>query len=255
MKETITIPELIEKYNVALESALKMNYLVRDSSLQEKESNNLKSLKNLIKGVKYQVIEHGDEKLANQLFHLQSALNSVSSLLQMWIAIKKEEYTAAWCLLIDAHEYLDLAMKAMQGNEGHWGLDVYQQKLKTIEEVCFPGFPLFNSWGAKTKGGKCTICKECYETCEHLEGLIYTGRLCVIVGYEVLEADHSSLVTNPRDRRCIINKISSNDGVMRDYITWRLTDEPVPAVAEAAADSDPMYMKCTLFVNQMIEWD
>ncbi len=253
MKKTITISELFEKYNKALESALKMNYLVRDTSLQEEESNNLKSLKNLIKSVKYQVIEHGDEKLANRLFHLQNVLNSVSSLLQMWVVIKKEEYTAAWGLLIDAHEYLDLALKAIQGDEGFWGLDVYQQKLKTIEEVCFPGFPLYNSWGAKTKGGKCTICKEYYESCDHLEGLIYAGRLCTIVGYEALEPDHSALVTNPRDRRCIINKISTSEGFMRDYITWKLTDEPVPSVEEAG--SDPMIMNCTLFVNHMIEWD
>jgi len=254
VSKTITIEQLIDDYNEALKSAFKMNYLVRDSVLQEEESNKLLALKKLIKSVKYQVIEHGDEKLANRLFHLQSNLNSVASLLQMWVSLKKQEYALAWSFLIDAHEYLELAIKSTKGDECHWGLEEYKARLNQIEEVCFPGFPLYNSWGVKTKGGKCSICKAYYGDCEHIEGLVYAGRLCIISGFEALEADHSSLVKNPRDRRCIINKISSSEGVMRDYITWKLTDEPIPAVAEAEG-TDPMYMNGTMFVNKTIEWD
>ncbi len=113
---------------------------------------------------------------------------------------------------------------------------------------------MYNSWGAKLKGGKCSICGAYYDKCEHIDGLIYFGRLCTIIGFESLEADHSSLVDNPRDRRCIINKISTDEGFMRDYITWKITDEPV-SQAEGATQGEGRYLRCTLFVNKTIEWD
>lgn len=242
----VTIKELVENYNKLLKESLSYNYLVRDTDLQKEQIAILTDFKNRIKYVKYQLIEQNDEEYANLFFHFQCVLNSLIANFQLWIAIKEASYKVAWDRLIDAQEYLDVAFR-IDGD--HYGLDDLYNNLVNIEKLIFPGYPLYNSGGFIEKGGSCSICNEPFNQCEHLEGFIYMGKLCRKVNCEFIEFNHSALVKNPHDRRCIIEWISTDDWKKRDYITWKKLDEDVES------EGGGMTMGGVLFNMNVLDFD
>lgn len=215
-----TIIQLVEEYNAAVAEASKFSYLVRDTKIQQEQINNLTKLKTRIKGFKYGAIEAGCETSANTLFHLQCGLNAQISFLNMWILLKKDDYYSAWDSLIDAEEYISIAMRA---SDQGFGLIELLDHLRCAENVIFPGYRIYNSWGAIIKGGLCTVCSEPLSICKHIEGKVYWGRLCVRVRPDIVTLDHVALVEEPKDRRCVITELTSDDGWFRDYMTWRKT--------------------------------
>lgn len=220
--EKATIPQLAEEYTTAVREAEKFGYLVRDAALQQEQVDILIRLKNRIKAFKYGAIKAGDERSANILFHLQCGLNAQISFLTMWILLKKEDYYAAWDTLIDAEEYISMAMRAADGG---FGLEEFMNRLRRVEDAVFPGYRVYSSWGATIKGGKCSICKKPFSDCNHIEGFVYWGQLCVRVKWETVEVNHIAMVEEPRDRRCIITELTTDDGWSRDYMTWRKIKE------------------------------
>ncbi len=220
----MTFVDIANKYNSTIDEALKFNYLVRDSELQLEQREKLLLLKDEIKGYKYQAIERKDEFSANTFFHFQCVLNSLASILKMWVELKGQKYKEAWDLLIDAQEYLLVALR-IEGN--HYGIEDLQTLYENIEKIIYPGWPLYNSVGYLEKGGECSICGKQYGDCEHLEGIIYMGRLCRRINAEPITMDHIAMVESPSDKRCIIQWITTEDGRKRDYITWKLTDEKI----------------------------
>jgi len=218
--EKATIPQLAEEYTAATAKAAKFSFLVRDTELQQEQVDTLLNLKNRIKSFKYGAIKAGDEEAANTLYHFQCGLNSHISFLTMWILLKKSDYYDAWDALIDAEEYISMAMRA---DDGGIGLEAFLDRLRQCEEVIFPGYRVYNSWGAVIRGGQCTVCGESFNQCAHVEGRVYWGRLCVRVQFEVIKLDHTALVDEPADRRCVIQELTTDDGWYRDYMTWRKT--------------------------------
>lgn len=221
---TDEITEIIGEYNIVIKEFLSLNYLLRDSNLQEIHIGNLEKFKEIIKFRKHQFIEQKNEFFANMFFHFQCVLNAIRSNLELWILIKDQKYYEAWVKLVDAQEYLEVALR-IDGD--HYGINDLFDVLQQIERLIFPGWPLYNSCGFIERGGKCSICNEKFGNCEHLEGIVYMGRLCQRINREFVRFDHSALVKNPYDRRCIIQWISTDDGKKRDYITWGVTDEDV----------------------------
>ena len=59
--------------------------------------------------------------------------------------------------------------------------------------------------------------------CDHVENEIYMGQLCRRIDREIVRTDHFSLVENPRDRRCVITKMSDDDGNEIDCYTLEKT--------------------------------
>lgn len=215
-----TIPQLAKEYTVATAEMAKFGCLVRDSELQQEQIDKLLNLKKRIKGFKYGAIEAGDEPAANILFHIQCGLNAHISFLQMWILLKKGDYYAAWDALIDAEEYISIAIRA--ANEGV-GIDDFLNRLKSVEDVVFPGYRVYNSCGFVIRGGQCSVCSKPFCECEHIEGIVYWGRLCIRVKPEIVRTDHIAMVEEPRDRRCVIMELTTGDGWYRDYMTWQKT--------------------------------
>ncbi len=211
------MPQLIAEYTETLKETTRYLTFVRAIELQKAEIDRLTKFKQRIRAFKYGAIQAEDEKAANALFHMQCVLNAHISVLTLWTHLKAGENQKAWGSLIDAEEYLSVALRA---DEQGTGVEKMMQFLRQVETVIFPGFPIYNSIGAVIRGGVCTACGEEFHTCGHVEGRVYWGKLCVRVNYEVLEVDHSAIVKQPRDRRCIVTEITSSDGIRRDYITW-----------------------------------
>lgn len=245
-KETATLPELAREYVAAVEGAARYLPYIRDAELQQTEIERLTTVKNRIRRFKNGAVQAGDEAGANTLFHMQSMLNAHVAVLQMWLHLKKGENEQAWSAMIDGEDYVAIALKADE--KSGTGIDTFQQFLRDVERVIFPGFHIYNSIGAVIRGGVCTVCDQPFHTCDHIEKKVYWGRFCVRVHFEVVEADHAAIVPDPKDRRCIIKEYTGDDGIRRDYITWKpITKDGKPVESEIGM------MSCVLFNMHLVE--
>lgn len=252
----INFEEVTNRYTELLNESEKFNYIVRDSDIQKDMVSKLSALKEEIKGYKDIVIKiKKDEFLANQLFHLQCVLNAKIENLELWLNLKSGNLQEAWSNIVNAQTYVTYALK-IEGK--YWGISEYRDRLETIEKVIFPGFPLYNSWGMIQSGGTCSICEEKLRDCEHLEGKIYWGKVCLRQNAKPIRVDHSALVEVPKDRRCIITGFRENDKQFRDYITWKLED--IKPDDPSWQDSNPgtpdqkhLFVRSVLFVNKALD--
>lgn len=215
---------IIEQYNNILSEALPYNYLVRETELQQAKINELQEFKESIKQFKNHFRDESDELNANTFFHFQCVLNSLISNLSLWILIKKADYRDAWNKLIDAQEYIEIAMR-IDGE--FFGVVEFYNHLKKMEGLIFPDWPVYMSIGLIDTGGKCSICNREYNTCDHLDGYVYMGTLCQRIERKIIKIDHCAVVENPYDRRCIVDWISTDDGKKRDYVTLKISDEEI----------------------------
>lgn len=225
MENKITIDKVVENYNELVQRAIDFAYIVRDTDLQKTVIDELISQIRYMRGYKIQAKERGDEEAANSFFHMQCMLNSIQSYLKMLLEIKRKKYHNAWNLLIDAQEYSSYAIRVGAGSHG---VDNYQSMLIDAEKVLFPNFTVYQSAGFIMRGGKCSICGEKLEFCDHIEENIYFGRVCKRIEISDVDIDHFALVKNPEDKRCIPTEFEFEDGKVFDYMTrrfLRLTSE------------------------------
>ncbi|WP_096739473.1 hypothetical protein [Pseudoalteromonas atlantica] len=221
--EKISFEDIKENYDNFIDSCAKFSFFTRSIEKQKEKSSECTQQINLIKSYKYQAIERNAEDQANHFFHMQCMMNAMKSTLDMWIKIKEDEFEKAWCLLIDAQEYVEVALKVAD----YEGIRNLESKLASIEHSIFPDWALYNSPGHTETIGKCSICHKNFAVCDHIENQIYLGKLCQRVDREIIEANHVALVKNPKDRRCIITKITDDDGKTLDYFTWNESDKQI----------------------------
>lgn len=221
----LSFPELAERYNQLQGEALKLDFVVRDSGMQEEKIAELQAFRDILRAKKDAAVVVGDEWLANTLFLFQCMINALRSSLTLWLKIKAGRPEEAWGALVDAQEYTAVALRVPV--QGAAAMNDYAQLLLRVEAVVFPGWPMFVSPGIIEEGsGDCSICGRAYDSCDdHVEGLVYAGRLCDRLNRKIKATDHAAFVPSPHDKRCIIRYMSTPDGRKRDYITWKVLDE------------------------------
>ena len=244
--DTATLAQLTNEFVKAINESARVAFFVRDAKLQAKQIEILLALKKRIKTFKYGAIDAGDEAGTNKLFQFQCRLNAEVSFLRMWTDLKKSKPYVAWDDIIDAQEYVSIAIRAANDDIG---LDGFMNHLKSAETVLFPGYARYNSVSAFIRGGTCSVCRKPFGECQHVEGLVYWGRLCVRIHPEIVAVDHVALVEEPRDRRCVITEVETKDGYCRDYMTWRITEK-----AEKHTNCVARF-KSILFSNKLLEID
>lgn len=214
--KTFSLEEITEDYKVFIDSCGKYNFFTRSLQDQKEKSEECIDYILLIKLYKKQAIKNNLENDANNLFHMQCMLNAMRSSLKMWIKVKESKFEDAWSLLIDAQDYTEVALKVSD----YEGVRKLEERLKNIENSIFPNWPIYNSPGYTETIGKCSICHKNFALCDHIENQIYFGAFCQRIDRKIIRADHVAFVQNPKDKRCIITKITNNDGKIIDYFTW-----------------------------------
>lgn len=217
--KTISFNDIRSEYFDFIDSCGKFNFFTRSKRIQSEKVVECEHYLKVIKSYKKQVIGQGVEALANELFHMQCMVNASRSSLLMWIALKEDKFNDAWSDLVDAQEYISIALKI----KDYEGVRNLEKRLQGAEESIFPGWSLYNSPGFVETIGNCSICGELFSLCDHIENQIYMGQLCQRIDRNIVRANHFALVKSPRDRRCIITKISEADGKEIDYFTWDKT--------------------------------
>ncbi len=214
--KTMTIEEIKHLYSEFIETCSKFNFFTRSEEIQRQKVAECEQHIQMIKAFKAQAINKENELEANHLFHMQCMLNAMKSSLKVWLEVKNGDYAKAWHCLIDAQEYTEVALKVSD----YEGIRNMERHLKNIEEAVFPGWAIYNSPGHIESIGKCSICLGPFLECNHIENQIYMGQFCQRIDREILKANHLAMVKNPKDRRCIITKLSEDNGKMVDYFTW-----------------------------------
>ena len=100
----------------------------------------------------------------------------------------------------------------------------YSERLFVHERNLFPP-QLFMSPAMTVAHSECSICASAYGECSHVAGRAYNGEFCARIIAEITKLEEVSLVTEPKDKRRRVLAVSDRDGVKRDALTWRPSEE------------------------------
>jgi hypothetical protein len=195
----------------------KFCFMSRAKEQQEDARNRLHELYNEAHILKLDVISQKDENAANALLSLELIIQALQGELNMWLALKEDDASAAWDYLVDAQRDAINALK-VHPIGGH--LDGYIQHLNILEITLFPG-QMFASPGMIIGEATCSICGEEFGECDHLKGKAYMGEMCIRNINHVASVEEVSIVENPANKHCRITSFTEK-GVTRDILTWRV---------------------------------
>lgn len=221
--KSVSFEELHEEYCEFIDLCGKFNFYTRSGVFQIERVKECERYLQVIKSYKKQAIDNGSEHYANQFFHMQCMINASISSLMMWRNIKESKFHEAWVNLVDAQDYISIALKISD----YEGVRNLEDRLKGAEISIFPGWAKYNSPGFVETIGVCSICHKEFLECGHIENKIYMGSLCQRVDREIIDVHHIAYVDSPYDRRCIITKLSDGEGNMIDYFTWEKTGKKI----------------------------
>ncbi|MDK4715883.1 hypothetical protein [Rhizobium sp. CNPSo 4039] len=221
--------EWIEYFNRTVDDARLFCNLTRDSELQEECISRLREMRRECAEVKKNALDQVNEDFANILLGFECVVDSLRHELRMWIALKEGQPDAAWDRLISAQEAGRAAVRAHQGFSA---LTEHVERLDCIEKVVFPP-QVFVSTGFIVGSQECSICGTEYGDCDHLEGIPYNGEFCLVLPKRTA-IDHVAIVDDPRDRRCRITTVPTDQG-SRNRMTWKLESSASGSTGSMAA--------------------
>ncbi len=238
MSKNTLLNEIINSFDSLLYAAELDSPLITDKQVQIDRVDNLMQTLKIVKEHKRQEVLNKNEDIANLFLYYQCAFNLKISHLNMCLSIKIGEPHTAWNYLIDTQEYFQYALRAFRvsgfaSDSAIESLLEYKKKLLAVEDVIFHRYPVYLSCGFRTKEGTCSICAQPIDSCEHIEEYVYMGRICkrILTENNYVAIDEISLVTNPKDRRCIITYYHKEDTCI-DYITRK----KLPKKKDASTD-------------------
>jgi hypothetical protein len=212
------VEEFLEEYTETVQSCERFAFLPRGMEYQKEAIKDLSDLLEKSAQIRIEVIEQEDEEAANQILALRCMINALRYDLKMWVDLKQEDWGKAWNALVDAQ---DSAQSARSAHEIAKQCNVknYLGKLEMVENFVFPP-QTFNSPGLYVENFLCSICGEDYSECEHIAGEPYWGFFCQRVVDGVAGTREVSIVDNPEDKKARVTEHITDDGMIRDQLTW-----------------------------------
>jgi len=214
-----------DHYEETVHNAQELTFLPRDINMQREALDELTELLSVSNNLKEEFRKKGSGEAANQMLAFGCMIKSVRSELAMWIRLKEEKWDSAWDRLVDAQDYARDARKAHEIAE-NLNYKNHLSKLLTIEKVVFPP-QVFMSPGMLVERFECSICGKTYADCEHIEGESYNGEFCNRVADEIGAMREVSIVDEPADKKARVMFFSTDDGMVRNRMTWKKS-EPDP---------------------------
>lgn len=199
----------------------KFCFITRAKELQLEACAKLDALREKASKIKAEVVRYRDEDAANAMLSFEEMITSLFSELRMWIALKDDNADSAWNYLVSA-QYA--ARVAMQAHSVASHLNGYVNHLYVLEQVLFPPLAFFSP-EMVIEQSKCSICGQEYGECEHIVGKAYMGEICTRIIEQIKEIKEVSLVTEPANKRARIVRLTDENGIFRDIMTWRTVSE------------------------------
>ena len=224
--------EKVQKFQIEFSEAAndfqKFCFMTRAKELQLEACTALEALRLQAGKIKQGVINSQDEDAANAMLSFEEMIDALLNELRMWIALKEEDADAAWNYLVSA-QYA--ARTAMQAHSVANHLNGYVQHLSMLEQVLFPPLGFFSP-AVIIEQSKCSICGQEYGECEHIVGKAYMGEICLRIIEKIKEIKEISLVSDPANKRARIIRLTDENGILRDVMTWRAVSKQTGNNAE-----------------------
>lgn len=211
------IEEVLSEFPEIIKEAQQLTFLPRDQQLQEESIAELSDYIDQLNSVQRIAINDRDEDTANRILAIRCSCRAVHSELRMWLSLKEENWAEAWDHLVDAQDFLRSAQASHELMRTP-NIKNMQSKYEWIEKFVFPP-QIYMSPGFVVTRFTCSICGNDYSECEHIDGLPYWGQICsrIIEDTNVREV---SVVNEPEDKKCRIIQFSTDDGYIRNKMTW-----------------------------------
>jgi hypothetical protein len=182
------------------------------------------SLKEFLKLEKEQNASN-EEELLNDFFVLERYCDFLTVYIILWERILEGKFSDSWNTLHDLFDLLRL-LKRFSNIE----ISFFEQQLTDLEKA-YP-YRVFTSIGAIFEYYECTICRFDINSpkCSHLRNELYGGRLAGAKPINLVEIDHVAIVSNPRDKRCVIPVYDDTDDAFKivRYLAELVTSGKLP---------------------------
>ncbi len=211
----MTVSEFVQEFEAAMRKTGPFLWFTRPAKAMIEHQQSAEEWAKRARAAKEEARANKWEEVANLMLSLQCFALCVARQFEIYRQLKIDRPDAAWDALVDAQEYIQIAIQARD----HPDYRVHADRLRKAEELLFPR-PIFQSCGIVYRAGNCTICGQRFDSCEHEEGRVYLGRLCREVDRRDVRLNEISLVPEPRDKRCRVVAWEDDEGVYRDYFTW-----------------------------------
>lgn len=186
----------------------------------------------------------GDEVL-NELYVLRAIPNILEYYSKYWESITESRLKESWQHLQDCISCLRL-LKQFSPKESITIVDFFEGQLIELEKL-YP-YKMFASVGMLVDSFECSICGHDIDSleCDHVRGELYRGKMAVAVAKGIKQLNHVALVSNPADKRCVIDyDEDSNAFKAVKYLNSLTTDMKL-----LPADFDRVEIVPRLFPNE-----
>lgn len=149
------------------------------------------------------------DDIPNDLYILSRIIDFFGAYNGVWRDIHGGHFSASWTSLQDALDYLRTIKRF--SNDSSSPFDFFESQVPEVEKL-YP-YRVFASIGAIIGRCECSICGADVDggDCPHLMGELYRGKVAHGVVTSVEALDHMALVTDPVDKRCVVEIEDSDE--------------------------------------------
>ncbi len=215
--------EALEMFNAAILFAHDLIYMTCSSRLQREAITKLLCAIELAQREKGMAQKDANSQRADYFLGMQCFAHGLCHIMEMWILLKEGKNLTAWIHKVDAEDYLRVAHQALsqsyvpQVAENLVAIASLRERMMAYDRLVFPPL-MFTSPGFKYTKAHCSVCGQDLDICDHVEGQIYCGKVCLMVRMEGIDYNHLAFVSDPRDRRCVVASFP-REGKARDSFT------------------------------------
>src|SRR3569623_158736 len=151
-------------------------------------------------------LQASHESELNDLYVLKTYSEFLHMYIQTWEEILAQRFSKSWDSLQDTLNTLRLIKKFSAIN-----IEFFEAQLLELEKT-YP-YDVFFSIGATVDHFECSLCGLDIDSdeCQHMRGELYAGTVAYGIARGIREIDHISMVSNPRDKRCVVRYDDSGE--------------------------------------------
>jgi hypothetical protein len=144
-----------------------------------------------------------DNQCLNDLYVFKTWVQLFDAYKLLWETIVHGEFSTSWSHLQDALDDVRLIKKFVTDPTDN-RIQFFENQLLELEKL-YP-YKIFASVAITIEWFECSICGKDIDghECPHMPGELYEGKMASGIAHNILTMDHTALVENPDNKRCVV---------------------------------------------------